>query len=88
MANNGEVETYAGYARGDSCAYFYSAEPKWIRKMARWAKDYVDEVKITVKNDDGMEIAVPISWFKISPRRVCNLTDEQRKEISDRAKKV
>lgn len=87
VANSGETETYAGYVRGDEYAYLYSAESKWIRKMKRWAEEFPDQVKVVIDNADGMEINMPTSWFKISPKRERNLSDEQRAAMSARMKK-
>lgn len=72
-------------------AYFSSDEPKWCRKMHELKEQYPDLVTIDYEpetNDGCICAKIPVSWFKISPPRKLNLTDERRLELSERMKKI
>jgi len=78
-------ETIAGYIVGDSHMEFTTAEPKWIRKVKRWAKERPEEVQITHENKDGSILAnLPVNYFKISPKQRRDVSDEQRLASSER----
>ena len=71
-------------------AYFSSDEPKWIRKIRALAQEHPGEVQIEYEpetNDGCICAKIPVSWFKISPPKKRNLSDEQRKEIAERLRK-
>lgn len=80
-------ETAAGYISTDSYAVFSSSEQKWINKIIKLHESHPDEVKIKYMPEDnnGMLLAhVPKSWFKISPPRQREMTDEQREAAAIR----
>ena len=55
-----------------------------VRKLA---KSKPDECQITDENQDGSIVAhIPVAWIKINPPK--ELTEEQRAELSARARKT
>jgi hypothetical protein len=79
-------ETIAGYIAGDKTMEVYSSEQKWIRKIKRWAEQYPEDVviKVVCRVDGGVTADIPSEWFKISPKRRLNLSEEQRLAASER----
>ena len=61
-------------------------DPTYIRKVKELAKKHPDKVKIIAENKDGSIFAhLPKSALKLNlPKR--NLTEEQKKDLSDRMK--
>ena len=81
------TETQFGYMVGDDRAWFSTDERKWVNWLKRMAVKYPDEVTIRTEYKDGTVTAlVPIKWFKLSPPRKLNLTEEERKERAERMK--
>ena len=58
---------------------------KYITKIKKLAEKFPDECDFEENPDSSIVAHVPLSWIKIS-RGTRNLTDEQRKAISDRMK--
>lgn len=57
----------------------------WINKIKKYAKSHPDAVTILKINVDGSICAqIPTAWLKISPPRKTNLTEDQRRELSER----
>ena len=55
-----------------------------IRKLAA---EHPEECQIMKENKDGSLLAhIPVSWIKINPTR--QLSDEQRKELAERMKRM
>jgi hypothetical protein len=82
-------ETACDYYSCDKHATFCSSETKWINKIRKLKEQYPDDVEITVQPEDnqGMILAhIPKSWFKISPPRKVNYTEEQRAAMAERMK--
>jgi hypothetical protein len=80
-------ETAVGYLSSDSYAVFSSNEQKWVNKIIKLQESHPDKVKIKYLPEDnnGMLLAhIPKSWFKISPPRQVNYTDEQRAAVAER----
>lgn len=64
-------------------------ERKWINKLTKLAEVYPNEVhimKLPEENYGALLIAVPKTWFKISPPRQRTLSEEQRAVLSERLK--
>lgn len=60
------------------------SQKKWINKVELFATQDKN-VRILARNADGSIFAhLPISYLKLSPKRTVELTDEERKEISER----
>ena len=80
-------ETCVEYIDSDPHATFCSAERKWINKILKLKESYPDEVDIRhyPENNNGNIVAhLPKSWFKISPPRQVNYTEEQRIAAAER----
>jgi len=74
-------ETAVGYLNVDSYATFSSSEQKWINKIIKLHESHPDDVQIEYMPEDnnGMLVAhIPKNYFKISPPRQREMTDEQR----------
>ena len=84
-------ETAISYLNIDDYAIFHSSEQKWINKILKLRESHPDEVKIVYLPEDnnGMLLAhVPKSWFKVSPPRQVNYTEEQRAAAAERMRKI
>ena len=71
--------------------YFSSDERKFITRVRKLKEKYPDKVRILAEpeNNDGcIYCELPTEWFSIRPPKKMNLTDEQRKEMSDRIKRI
>ena len=64
-------------------AEIYTCIPGMITRMKNLAVKYPQDVAI---RDDGDSIfcTVPIDWVKVSPKRKCTLTDEQKRANAER----
>lgn len=66
-------------------------EHSWITKLLRLADAHPDEVQITHHPDDNygyLLINVPKTWFKVSPPRKVNMTDEKKTALVERLQKA
>ena len=73
----------------DNMATFFSSEYVWEQRALKLAEQYPDDVKLVAHNVDGsVTIHLPKKWFKISPPRKINLTDEQKAAIGLRLKQA
>lgn len=80
-------ETCCEFLNVDNHATFCSSESKWINKIMKLKEQRPDDVVITMypENNNGYIVAhVPKNWFKFSPPRQVNYTDEQRQQIAAR----
>lgn len=80
-------ETCCDYLDVNDYAEFTSCERKWVNKILKLKESNPDDVKITAHPDDndGYIVAhVPKSWFKLSPPRTREMTDEQREAAAKR----
>jgi hypothetical protein len=72
-----------GETKGTLCA----TQRKWITKMKKYATKYPKQVIVKRINPDGsMIVEIPISWFKISPRK--EMSEKHKKEAIDRINKA
>lgn len=68
-----------------SKAEIFTCIPTEITKLRKLASEYPSEVAL--KEDDGcIFCTVPVSWVRISPKRKCNLTQEQKQANAERLK--
>lgn len=82
-------ETAFEYINEDKHGTFSTSEQKWINKITKYAEQYPDEVKIVHINEDGSLVAhAPKSWFKFSPKKKREYTEEQLVELRQRAVKM
>ena len=85
-----DLETALNYL-DDRVMYVSTDEPKWKRRIAKWAEEYPDDCRITVMpdvNDGCMCAKMPSSWLRMRPPKKMNLTEEQRRAASERMRKV
>lgn len=81
------METCANYT--DEDMYFSSDEKKHIRKILQLKDSHPDDVKIIKMPEDNqgcIYAVIPAKWFKISPPRKLDLSDEQRAALAQRVK--
>lgn len=83
------IETSIERVQGDDYCLIYTGERKFINQLNELSKSY-PEVDIRHINEDGSIVArVPYSWFRfVKPPSKRNFTEEQRKVMSERMKKV
>ena len=83
------IETSVERVVGDDYCLIYTGERKFINQLNELSKSY-PEVNIRYINEDGSIVAhVPFSWFRfVKPQSKRNYTEEQRKAMSERMKKV
>lgn len=80
-------ETSFEYIDENQYGTFCSSERKWINKILALHEKYPDKIQIRYWPEDnhGVILAyVPKKWFKISPPRQVNFTDEQRAALAQR----
>lgn len=76
--------TYNQYG-GENRGSVYTSEKKMINKLLKYAAKYPGEVNIIHTNDDGSIVCeIPSGWFKITPNKKRNMTEEQIKTASER----
>lgn len=82
------METCLNYTdTDDGCMYISSDEKKVINRILKLKEQHPADVEITKRpeNNDGCLYAViPAKWLRISPPRVNNLTEEQRRATAER----
>ena len=84
------METCFNYCNKEK-AYFSSDERKFINKVHRLQEKYPEQVRIIAEpeeNDGCIYCELPVEWLYVKPPVKRVLTDEQRKELSDRIKRV
>lgn len=84
------METCFNYTDKEA-AFFSSDEKRFINKVHRLKEQHPEQVRIIAEpefNDGCIYCQVPTEWFtiRVPVKRV--LTEEQRKEMSDRMKRV
>ena len=73
-------ETCVEFIKGEPTLSWYSSDSKWIARNA---------VKIVYKDEDGLLVHCPASWFKPpKPPIKRDLTPEQRAEAATRLKAI
>ena len=80
-------ETSFDYLDVDDHAVFCTSERKWVNKILKLKESNPNDVNITThpENNDGYIVAqVPKNWFKLSPPRTREMTDEQREAAAKR----
>ncbi|MFA5423384.1 MAG: hypothetical protein WC374_05955 [Phycisphaerae bacterium] len=83
------IEVGLNYTDRDEHAFFSANERRHVNNILRLAEKHPNEVTIILRPEDngGHVLAwIPKRWVKISPPRNIDLTDEQRAELSARAR--
>lgn len=79
----GYAENVIEWSKNHKRATLSLSQGRTISRVKRLAEKYPEEVQILAENKDGSLYAhIPVSWIKINPPK--ELTEEQRKEISER----
>ena len=71
--------------------FFSSDERRFITKVRRLKEQNPEQVRIIAEpeeNDGCIYCELPKEWFRIQPPKKMNYTDEQRKEMSERMKRI
>lgn len=76
------------FLSGQRTVTFSFTARKWINKIKQYAQSHPDEVDFVVNEDGSVCGHIPYKWFKISPPRQVNLTEEQKQERADRMRRV
>jgi hypothetical protein len=81
-------ENVIEFIRNSKTATLTFSQGRFVHKIKKLAKENPDEVKIVYENKDGSIVAtIPVSYIHIySSKR--EMTEEQRKEASERLKKI
>ena len=81
------TETTTNWAKPSTTFSIYSSDPKWIKKLHTFVKEYPGKVKISFENNDGsLCCELPIRWFKVSPPR--KMSKKQKEAASERMSKM
>lgn len=76
------------FLSGQRTVTFSFTARKWINKIKQYAQSHPDEVDFAENEDGSICGHIPYKWFKISPPRQVNLTEEQKQERADRMRRV
>lgn len=74
--------------KNDHIGYFSSNETRHINRIHSLAEKYPDYVKILKEPEENFGIiycSLPQEWLKVSPPKSIDYTEEQWKEIRERA---
>jgi len=79
------METSCAYT--DKTMYVSSDQLKIVNRIRKLAEAYPDEVEILrqpEQNDGCIYARMPSEWFRITPPRTRELTEEQKAELRER----
>lgn len=83
------IETSIERVSGDTYCNVYTGERKFVNNLLELHKQYPNEVIITDYGDGYLSAHVPYDWFRfVKPPTKRNYTEEQRKAMGERMKKV
>ena len=84
-----EQETIINFNAGDEMASVYSQDPVWIRKLDKLVEKSPECYRVSKELGVGREYEMPKKLVVLlSKERAATLTPEQRKEASERMKKM
>ena len=82
-------ETNYSHLDGEDFMEVTACERWAIGMINRLKERFPDEVEIIETNKDGSLVAhLPYKWMRIKPKRKVELTDEQRKVLSERMRRL
>lgn len=84
---NTECENAIEWIRDADIATVTFTQGRYISKIEKLAEQFPDEVQIVARNKSSIVAHIPVSYVKIN-RRVLKLTEEQRTELSERARNI
>lgn len=79
-----EQETSITYNKEESFATIYTANPVDVRKLDKIFSERGEEMKLEAQTGKTRTYQVPKKWIKIRPNMI--ISEERRKELSERAK--
>jgi hypothetical protein len=85
-----EMETCFNYCDKEH-GYFSSDERKFITKVRKLKEKYPEQVRIIAEpetNDGCIYAEMPTAWFTIRVPKQMNYTEEQKRVLSDRMKRI
>lgn len=80
-------ETAYNQTAENKTAEISTNERTWINKILKYAEAYPDQVRIIEHPDNNYGVLLaelPKSWFKLSPPRSRNMSEEQRTAAAER----
>ena len=77
-----EQEVVINLNAEERLASVYTAHPVWIRKINRLKEENPEDVIVIREEEDAIEVKVPKSWIRISPKRV--MSEEQKNAARER----
>ena len=81
-----ERETIANYNQQESEACVFTYDPVLQRKLDKLCIDRPDEIKMTVECNGSKSYGFPKKWFKITPPRKVNMSEERKAANTERLK--
>lgn len=81
------VENVIEFIENEKRATVTFSQGRFKTRIRKLAVEHPEECQIMKENKDGSLLAhIPVSWIKINPTR--QLSDEQRKELAERMKRM
>ena len=81
-------ENHIEFFKYSDTATVYFTKRKYINRVKKLKEQHPDDVEIQNETSSDILAKVPVGWIRIAPPRQVNLTDEQKKELSDRLKQA
>ena len=81
------MENVIEFIENEKRATVTFSQGRFKTKIRKLAESHPKECQVMKENKDGSLLAhIPVSWIKINPTR--QLSDEQRKELAERMKRM
>lgn len=81
------MENVIEFIENEKRATVTFSQGRFKSRIRKLAAEHPEECQIMKENKDGSLLAhIPVSWIKINPTR--QLSDEQRKELAERMKRM
>ena len=84
------METCFNYTEKEH-GFFSSDERRFVNKVRRLKEQYPDQVRIIKEpedNDGCIYCEMPSEWFTVRVPKKMNFTDEQKREMSERMRRM
>lgn len=79
-----EQETTINLSYADKKAYVYTSKISVARSLADLCTQHQDETEVIRCDEGGFEAALPINWVTIRPKKKRQITEEQRRALTER----
>ncbi len=83
-----EKETYIIWNDAIKTAKLYSCNVALVHRMDKLAVEYPGECACVAEDACSKSYTIPKKWVSIRPPKKMNYTDEQKKEMSERARRT